>query len=201
MKRIITIAAIIMAAAIPIAASAQVGSYYYADNSEKTLLVEWIQQSANKVNGIHFDTPAHMTQFLALCQSLYAARDAENWTQCTAIAQQLLGMCQYIIGAGHRTWSANNINMVRTGYLNPEALILLTEEELNEAMAPPEEPTATRYSWAPYIEHLKPWYDEIDSLWYDHPLVCCYGYPFGYPKSDGPVHFEHCHELVRNNND
>lgn len=92
MKRIITIVAIAIAVAIP-AAAQTILDYDYTTS---TRLLEMVEDAIDAGN-IIFDTYAHKTQFLQAIQSLYTYRNAENWSNCVIIADNLVAASQYIV--------------------------------------------------------------------------------------------------------
>ncbi|NLI99499.1 hypothetical protein GX441_12710 [bacterium] len=98
MKRIITIAAIIMAAAIPIAASAQTPDYYGYEGAEKTVLIQWVKEAID-ANNITFTTTAAKTNFLGLCSALETYASQSNWTSCVTTSNNLKTAASYINGA------------------------------------------------------------------------------------------------------
>ncbi|NLI98906.1 hypothetical protein GX441_09665 [bacterium] len=131
MKRIITLAAIIMAAAIPIAASAQTFSYYGYDNPEKTEFISIIEDAIN-AGTVTFDTQAHKNEFLALISDLYDARDAENWGECADLAEQLQTASNYIVGNQIKILVGFLCETTADAYNSPNHILQITPNDYDD---------------------------------------------------------------------
>ena len=88
MKKLIPLIAIALAMAVPAVMSAQTPDYYGYENPDKTVLIEWVEDAINADN-IPFTSTGEKDAFLALIDTLYAKRDAEDWSQCVSVAAQL----------------------------------------------------------------------------------------------------------------
>jgi len=94
MKKLIPLIAIVLAMALPVVASADAVSYY--DYTTSTRMLEMVED-AIQGGRITFDTEVHKTAFLAGIQQLYNYRDAENWSACVTIADNLASTALQVI--------------------------------------------------------------------------------------------------------
>ncbi len=105
MKRIIPLITALIAMAVPALMSAQMTNYNYWNVT--SLLVQ-VENAINSDN-FSFDTEAHKQDFLDGIELLYTYRDAEMWSSCVTVANNLASAAsQWIVD----TNVAYNVNQL-----------------------------------------------------------------------------------------
>ncbi len=182
MKRIITIAAIMMAVAIPVTVSAQTPDYYGYDNATKTELMSWVEDAING-GTVTFDTQAHEDEFLALISDLYDARDDEDWGECVSILEDIERAAANIVNANHESMVIYLCDILELSYTSYNAVLVLTplqRQVIEEVLQDPNPQDTSKP--APLVYHIVS----------DDGVACCW-----FVKSDIMFHLAECDYIVR----
>ncbi len=123
MKKLIPLIAVALAMAIP---SVMVAVEYNGyDNSTKTVLMEWVEDAINADN-IPFTSTSEKDAFLALIDTLYAKRDASDWSGCVTVAGYLGSAVQYIQGSSIRSLVEDCCQVTADAYNDPSHNTIMT---------------------------------------------------------------------------
>ena len=125
MKKLIPLIAIAVAMVLPAVMSAQTPNYNGYDNSTKTVLMEWVEDAIN-ADDITFNPTGAEDAFLALIDTLYAKRDASNWSGCVTVAGYLGSAAQYIQGASIKSLVEDCCQATADAYNDPSHSMIMT---------------------------------------------------------------------------
>ncbi|MEA3311984.1 MAG: hypothetical protein U9Q76_07170 [candidate division WOR-3 bacterium] len=131
MKKIIPLIAVALAMALPLTISAQTPDYYGYENPDKTVLMEWVEDAINN-NNIPFTSTGEKDAFLALIDTLYAKRDASDWSGCVTVAGYLESAAANITEPADEELVASLCECTGDVYTDTEHLMAITPTDQGE---------------------------------------------------------------------